>query len=94
MRFILKQLGFAQTDPTPIYIDNLSALKIINDNTSPTERTRHMDLRFFGLQDWKEEGDISLVHIKGTINPADDKTKSLGWVLHSRHCRRSMGHFG
>ena len=41
-----------------------------------TERTRHMDLRFFGLQDWREEGDISLIHIKGTMNQADDKTKS------------------
>ena len=94
LRFILKQLGFIQIGPTPIYIDNLSALKIINDNTSPTERTRHMDIRFFGLQDWREDGDISMIHIKGTLNPADDETKSLGWVLHARHCRRSMGHYG
>ena len=94
MRFILKQLGFAQTDPTPIYIDNLSALKRINDNTLPIEGTRHMDLRFFGLQDWREEGDISLIHIKGSMNLADDETNSLRWVLHPRHCHQPMGHFG
>ena len=33
--------------PTDIYINNLSALKIINSNYSPTERTNHMDLRLF-----------------------------------------------
>ena len=32
---ILKQLGYEQNDPTPIH--NMSALKIINDNASPTE---------------------------------------------------------
>ena len=94
LRHILKQLEFEQKEPTPVYIDNLSALKIINDNTSPTERTRHMDIRFFALQDWKEDEDIIMVHIKGTLNSSDDLTKNLGWVLHSRHCRRHMGHFG
>ena len=90
----MKQLHFEQTEPTPVYIDNLSALKIINDNTTPTERTRHMDIRFFALQDWREDGDIKMIHIKDTLNIADDLTKGLGWVLHSRHCRRLMGHFG
>jgi hypothetical protein len=28
------------------------------------------------------------------LNPADQETKALGWSLHSRHARRSMGHFG
>ena len=90
----INQLHFEQTEPTPVYIDNLSALKIINDNTAPTERTRHMDIRFFALQDWREDGDIKMIHIKGTLNSADDLTKGLGWVLYSRHCRRHMGHFG
>ena len=78
LRYILKQLHFEQTEPTPVYIDNLSALKIINDNTAPTERTRHMDIRFFALQDWREDGDIKMIHIKGTLNNADDLTKALG----------------
>ena len=80
------------TGPTKIYINNQSALKIINDNQSPTVRTRHMDIRYFCIQDWKENGDILMHHIPGIINPSDDLTKPLGWVLHSRHCRRIMGH--
>ena len=94
LRCILKQLGEEQTAPTDIYIDNLSALKIINDNCSPTERTRHMALRFFAIQDWREDGDIIMKHIPGVLNPSDDMTKPLGWVLHARHCRRIMGHYG
>jgi hypothetical protein len=94
LRTVLKQLGFAQTKPTVIFIDNLSALKIINDNTSHTDRTRHMDLRFFAIQDWQEAGDITMSHIAGILNPSDDLTKPVGWVLHSRHCPRVMGHYG
>ena len=47
-----EKLGEEQTEPTDIYIDNLSTLKIINNNCSPTECTRHMALRFFAIQDW------------------------------------------
>ena len=32
-------------------------------------------------------------HIAGIINPSDDLTKALGWVLHSRHALRGMGHY-
>ena len=31
-------------------------------------------------------------HCPGVINNSDDMTEALGWVLHSRHCRRSVGH--
>ena len=41
----------------------------------PTERTRHIDIRFFAIQGWKEQGDIILRHIPGIINPSDDLTK-------------------
>ena len=33
-------------------------------------------------------------HIPGIINSADDLTKPTGWVLHERHARRTMGHYG
>lgn len=92
LRRILSQIGFEQSGPTPIFIDNEPALKIINDNSSPTERVRHMDIRYFQLQDWAHR-DIVMVHIPGTLNPSDDATKPLGSILHCRHCRRIMGHY-
>ena len=32
-------------------------------------------------------------HIPGIINPLDDLTKPLEWVLHERHAHRIMGHY-
>ena len=90
---ILKELGFSQDGPTPIYEDNMSAIQMINAKV-PTERSRHIDIQFFAIQDWKEALEIVMIHIPGVINPSDDLTKPLGWVLHARHARRMMGHYG
>jgi hypothetical protein len=92
LRAVLLELGYAQTAPTPIYIDNISAIQIINARR-PTERSRHIDIQSFAIQDWKDAGDVLMHHIPGVINPSDSLTKPTGWVLHSRHCRRLMGHF-
>ena len=92
LRAVLRQLGFAQTGPTPIYEDNMSAINMINSKI-PTERSRHIDIQHFAIQDWKDAQDIVMHHIAGILNPADDLTKPLGWILHARHCRRLMGHY-
>ena len=44
------------------------------------------------IQDWKEAGDATLSFVPGIVNPSDDLTKPLGWILHARHARRVMGH--
>ena len=92
LRSILQELGFTQKSPTLLYEDNASTIKLINAK-QPTERSRHIDIQFFAIQDWKSQGHILMEHIPGIINPSDDLTKPLGWVLHSRHARRIMGHF-
>ena len=92
LRSVLYELGFKQSQPTVIREDNASAINMVNA-PSPTERSRHIDIQHFAIQDWKRSKQIILEHIPGIINPADDLTKPLGWVLHSRHCRRNMGHF-
>ena len=89
---MLKELGFRQRNPTVIYEDNQSTIHVVNSR-APTARTRHIDIRYFAIQDWKEQDDIVLKHIIGKINPADDFTKPLGRLLHGRHARRIMGHY-
>ena len=91
LRSILSELGFPQHSPTSLHEDNQSAIHMINSNT-PTDRSRHIDIQHFAIQDWKANGDLLMAHIPGVINPADALTKPLGWVLHSRHVRRMMGH--
>jgi hypothetical protein len=93
LRSILCELGFAPTGPTVLFEDNASAIRMINNNR-PTERSRHIDIAWFAIQDWRASGDVVLRHIKGTLNPSDDLTKALGWILHARHARRLLGHYG
>jgi len=91
LRSILKDLGFAQEQPTILYEDNEAAIAMINQR-KPTTRSRHIDVQFFAIQEWREQGDILMKHISGCLNMADDSTKALGWILHHRHARRAMGH--
>jgi hypothetical protein len=82
LRSILAQLGFAQTSPTPIHEDNESTIKMVNAD-KPTERSCHIDIKYFAIQDWRKAGHIRLTHLRGIINPSDALTKCVGWVLHS-----------
>ena len=92
LRAVLSELGFPMKDPTVLYEDNASAIKIINARHT-TDRSRHIQIQWFAIQDWKDAGDITMRFISGTVNPSDDLTKPVGWILHSRHCRHLMGHY-
>ena len=87
IRSVLSELRFPQADPTLIYEDNKPTIDIVASQ-KPTEQTRHINIRFFAIQDWIHKiKDITLLHIPGVINPLDDLTKLLGRVLHERHAR-------
>jgi hypothetical protein len=93
LRSVLMEFGFPQDGPTPLYEDNMAAIAMINES-KPTTRSRHIDIQHFAIQEWRRRGIIVLRHLPGVINVADQQTKALGWTLHSRHARRSMGHYG
>jgi hypothetical protein len=80
LRSILHDLGFTQTEPTPLFEDNKSCIKMINAG-HPTERSRHIDIQYFAIQDWKQAGDINMIHIPGIINPTDCLTKPVGFFI-------------
>jgi hypothetical protein len=84
----MKELGSEQQAPFPLWMDNQSAINMINARV-PTERSWHIDIQHFATQDWKDAGDIIMSFIPGIPNPSDDLTKPLGWILHERHhaCR-------
>jgi len=92
MHAIMTSLGFPPKGLTVMYCDNQSAINMINARV-PTERSCHIDIQHFAIQDWKESGAIVMEFISGVINPSDDLTKPLGWVLHDRHARRIVGHY-
>ena len=92
-RYILADLNLTQDKATRMLIDNYAALCMVNEK-KPTPRARHLDIQAYAIQDWKDQGDIVMEHLPGILNSSDDLTKALGWVPHSRHSRRGMGHCG
>ena len=92
-RYVLTDLENDQKKATTIWEDNDSTIKIVSHNR-PTERSRHIMIRYFALQQWCALGEIILKHIPGIINPSDALTKAVGWMLHARHVRFLMGHQG
>ena len=92
LRSVLKELCIEMQEPTLIYKDNEATIKVVNA-AHPTKRVRHIDTPWFRLQSWRERNLVRMKHIAGILNPADASSKPLGWVLHSRHCQRMMGHY-
>ena len=94
VRTVMNELGFVQKGPSPIFGDNLSSI-MMGNNIRPTDRTRHMDIKWFALQEWIHiDKDIILIHIPGDLNASDALTKALAWIKHYRHVSRAMGATG
>jgi len=79
---VLCDLGLPQQKATIIYEDNKAAIDMIN-NSKPMTQSRHIDVQHFTIQEWQNWGEIEMHHIPGILNPADDETKALSWMLHS-----------
>jgi len=92
LRYVLQTFDAIRPGPSRMFIDNLAALHMINERR-PTPRARHIEIQHFAIQEWREKMELVMSHLKGVLNPSDGMTKPLGWVLHSRHARRGMGHY-
>jgi len=88
---VSEDLNLPMATTTPIYEDNKSCIEIVNAH-KPTDRVKHLEVPYFRIQNWKEDGYLLMQHIPGILSPPDLLTKPLGWVLHSRHSRRLIGH--
>lgn len=70
----LKQVD--ETKPTPVFIDNQSAIKIAV-NEGGQARTKHIDVRHKWLTEQVQNKKIDVKHISGEDQPADLLTKPL-----------------
>ena len=75
LRAVLKELGFTQTDATAIGEDNQATIKIAK-NPEHHGRCKHMDLRFFFVQERVKAQDISVYYVPSEQMLADIMTKS------------------
>ena len=68
--------AISKTAPVTLYEDNQSTIKLAS-NLQSSERTKHVDIRHHFLKDHVANGDITLVHIPTSDQPADALTKNL-----------------
>ena len=90
LRSILDELNVCQEKATILYEDNQGALLMANAQM-PTRRTRHMEIKYFSLQDWIQEDLLILHATESTNNISDTFTKQLGRNLFHKHTDTVMG---
>jgi hypothetical protein len=90
VRSILTEIGLDQTAPTILYEDNQGALLMANAQ-QPTQRTRHMDIKHFVLQDWVVRDLLLLARIATADNYSDVMTKAQARTLFYRHMQYVQG---
>jgi hypothetical protein len=91
LRSILWDLGVPQDAAAFLYEDNDGATAMANAG-KPTPRSRHIDIKFYAIQEWVERDLVVLKRIDTSINPADHLTKPLSRILFYRHRDFYLGH--
>ena len=87
MRGILAEMGFRQTEPTVLKVDNSGALELSRDLKS-CQRSRHIERRYLKVRELVAAGEVVVEHISTKDNPADLFTKStLDMSTFSRHAK-------
>eukprot|EP00253_Pinus_taeda_P011981 PITA_11981 len=76
LRKILEEIGEKQVQPTVIYCDNVSAIKLAK-NPVHHSRTKHFDMKYHFIRDLVQKKDIELKHINTQHQLADIFTKAV-----------------
>nr|KYP50957.1 Retrovirus-related Pol polyprotein from transposon TNT 1-94 [Cajanus cajan] len=76
LRGLLAELGFPQTDATPLHADNTSAIQIAT-NSVFHERTKHIEVDCHSIREALDNHVISLPHVTSQLQLADIFTKAV-----------------
>jgi hypothetical protein len=76
LRGLLAELGFSQSDSTPLHADNTSAIQIA---TNPVyhERMKHIEVDCHSIREALDNRVISLSHVSTNLQIADVFTKAM-----------------
>ena len=76
LKQLLTFLGIKVVTPIEVMIDNVGAI-YMSQGESSTSRTRHMDVRWFYVNDMQDEGTILIKFVRSEGNVADVGTKNV-----------------
>ncbi len=83
-RNFLSELGYDISKPSPILIDNQSAISVAR-NPEYHGHMKHLDLRFFWLRQAVEDGTLRVEYVPTEQQAADSLTKSLARIKVVEH---------
>jgi len=76
-RNFLQELGFKQKEPTTLYVDNQSTIKLIG-KPGNGNKTKHIELRFNFIREQVAKGNVKIEYLPTTEMISDILTKPLG----------------
>ena len=76
LRGILSKLGFSQPNPTPLHVDNTSAIQMVVNHVYH-ERTKHIEVDCHSIREALDSHIISLPYISTTLQIAYVFTKVM-----------------
>jgi len=89
MRDFLAELGVPQTAASVVWIDNQSALKLMQ-NPLHRRQVKHVNLRFYFLREQVAKQVVSFAFVRSEEQVADSLTKAVS-IHKTKWCRERMG---
>jgi hypothetical protein len=83
LKFLLQDLGIELNEKIIIHEDNMSTLKVAK-NPELHGRTKHIDVKYFFVQELVEKLVFDIVHCSTEKQIADIFTKALGKIAFQR----------
>ena len=77
-------MGYKQSKPTDLYVDNKGAIDISRDYIS-NERTKHIERRHLKVRELVADGEVVVRHVPSKENHADMLTKPLDFEEFNLH---------
>ena len=87
---ILEFVGAKVKKPVEVMVDNVGAI-YMSQNQVGSSRTRHMDTRYYYVNDLQEDGMIKVMFVRSEDNVADVATKNVTGEIQDRHIDRITG---
>jgi hypothetical protein len=82
---VLMFLGVPVETPVEVFVDNIGAI-FMTENASSTSRTRHMDVRYFYMNDMQNVDKVIVVKfVRSEFNVADIATKNVSLETYGKH---------
>ena len=90
-RGLLAELGFPQSAPTPLYVDNKSLITLAQQFSGNHKRCKHFLARINYMIEQVDRHVVYLEHLKGTELRADTLTKAKPNVPFTKDCSELLG---